>query len=141
LEYWRLLAHNHWFTLNVLGSKVRLCARCLGYLLGFISSFFILDYLSYPLGFLDNSVQQLVCILLALPYALDWVTQSWGFRQSSNPLRLTTGILMGVDIFIFSKLGSNLQASRTIFIGASLFVASIGYLGKLKRLNQLQRIE
>ena len=127
MELWRLLAHNHWFTLNLYGYKLRLCARCSGYLLGFTVPMLFLDSLANPLGFLGNGVQQLVCVILALPYTLDWVTQSWGFRQSSNPVRLATGILLGVDIFIFSRLG--LQDGRIIFVGAALFVAFIGYLG------------
>jgi uncharacterized membrane protein len=127
VELWRLLAHNHWFTLSLYGYRLRLCARCSGYLLGFTVPMLFSGSIAVPLGFLGSGVQQLVCVILALPYALDWVTQSWGFRQSSNPVRLATGILLGVDIFIFSRLG--LQAGRIIFVGAALFVALIGHLG------------
>ena len=142
MEYWRLLAHNHWFTLNVLGSKVRLCARCLGYLLGFIAPFFVLEYFRVdPLGFLDPDIRRLACVLLALPLALDWVTQSWGMRKSNNWIRLATGILMGVDVFLFSRLGSSLQTRRFIFVGVALSLAFIGYLGKLKRHHRFQRLE
>ncbi len=35
VELWRLLAHDHWFTLSLLGRELRLCARCSGYLIGF----------------------------------------------------------------------------------------------------------
>ena len=139
MELWRLLAHSHWFTLNVLGYDVRLCARCSGYILGFATPFLVLGHLADPLGFLNPGVQQLVCVLLTLPYALDWVTQSWGLRHSTNWVRLTTGIFLGVDIFIFSRLG--LQAWRIIFVGAALFVAFIGFVGKLKRPNQLQSLD
>jgi uncharacterized membrane protein len=132
MEYWKLLAHNHYFTLNIFGHKLRLCARCSGYLLGFITSIIYLDYLASPLGFLDLGIQQLACVLLALPYALDWITQSWGFRQSSNLVRLVTGILLSVDLFIFSSIWGSLQDGRITFVGAALFVAFIGYLGKLR---------
>lgn len=139
MELWRLLAHSHWFTLNLYGYRLRLCARCSGYLLGFITPFLVLDYLADPLGFLDPGVQLLACFLLALPYALDWVTQSWEVRQSSNWVRLVTGILLGVDVFIFSRL--SLQAGRIIFVSAALAVALIGYLGKLWRPDRFQRLE
>ena len=139
MEYWRLLAHNHWFTLNPYRYKLRLCARCSGYLIGFTTPLLVLGYLADPLGFLDPRVQLLACFLLALPYALDWVTQSWGFRQSSNRVRLTTGILLGVDVFIFSRL--SLQVGRIIFVSAALAVAFTGYLGKSKRPDRFQRLE
>lgn len=140
MELWRLLAHNHWVTLNLYGYRLRLCARCSGYLLGFITPFLVLGHLADPLGFLDPGVQLLACFLLALPYALDWVTQSWEVRQSSNWVRLTTGFLLGVDIFLFSRL-SSLQAGRTIFVSAALAVALIGYFGKLWRPDRFQRLE
>ena len=132
MEFWRLLAHNHWFTLNLHGYKLRLCARCSGYLLGFNTSLLISDHLAVPLGHFDPRVQQLACTLLAFPYTMDWVTQSWGFRQSNNWVRLATGILLGVSIFIFSGLG--FHAGRIIFIRAALAVAFIGCFGKLKPL-------
>jgi uncharacterized membrane protein len=132
LEYWKLLAHNHYFTLNIFGHKLRLCARCSGYLLGILTSIFYFNYLSNPLVFLDLGFQQQTCVILALPYALDWITQSWGFRESSNPVRLVTGILLGVDLILFSSIGSSLQESRITFVGGVLFVAFIGYLGKLR---------
>jgi len=136
MELWRLLAHSHWFTLNILGYEVRVCARCTGYILGFATPFLVLGHLADPLGFLNLGVQQLVCVLLTLPYALDWVTQSWELRHSTNWVRLATGILLGVDMFIFSRLG--LQAGKIIFVGGTLAVTFIGYIGKLKRSNQLQ---
>ena len=139
MELWRLLAHNHWFTLNLYGYKLRLCARCSGYLLGFTVPMLFLDSLAVPLGFLGNGVQQLVCVILALPFTLDWVTQSWGLRQSSNWVRLATGILLGVDVYIFSRLG--LLAGRIIFVGAALAIVFIGCFGMLKKPHELQRIK
>jgi len=137
LECWRLLAHNHWFTVNLYGYRVRLCARCSGYLLGFIAPYLVFDCFGVDLpGFLDPDTRLLAIALFALPYALDWITQSWGTRESSNWMRLATGILLGVDVFLFSRLGDGLLARKHIFIGVALVVASMGYLGKLKRPHQ-----
>ena len=123
--------------MNLYGYRVRLCARCSGYLLGFIAPHLVYNYFRVDLlGSMDPDTQLLACVLFALPYALDWVTQSWGIRESSNWLRLATGILLGVDIFIFSR-GGSLHTRRLIFIGVALIVALIGYLGKLKRPRQL----
>ena len=141
MELWRLLAHNHWFTLNLYGYKLKLCARCSGYLLGFSTPLLFLGYLAGPLGLMDPGVQRYVFFLLALPLVLDWITQSWGLRRSNNWVRLATGILLGVDVFLFSRFGSNLQTGRIIFVGAVLAVAFIGHLGKLKGVHLLQRFE
>lgn len=129
VELWRLLAHDHWFTLSLLGRELRLCARCSGYVVGLAAP----ALLSADPTALSPAARLPALILLAAPLALDWVTQSWGLRESTNPVRLATGILMGLDIFLFSRLG--IQSGRTIFVGAVLLVASAGYLGKLKRQN------
>ena len=130
MELWRLLAHDHWFTLSLLGRELRLCARCSGYLIGFAAPALLS---ADPQALLGPGLQWLALLLLAAPLTLDWVTQSWGLRESTNPVRLATGILMGLDIFLFSRLG--IQSGRTIFVCAALLVTSAGYLGKLKRQN------
>ena len=133
MEPWRLLAHNHWLTLNLCGYELRLCARCSGYLLGFTTPLLISGRVAELSESLDIRFQLIACFLLAIPYAVDWVTQSWGLRESSNRIRLVTGILLGMDIFLFSRL--NLIAGRTIFVNAALFVVLVGHFGKCKRTN------
>ena len=132
MEYWRLLAHNHWFTLNILGYRLRLCVRCTGYFLGFTIPIYLSSRFVFPLGFQNPRVLQLVYVLFALPFALDWISQSWGFRHSSNPIRLATGILLGLDIFIFSRHGWGIQDGWSIFVATALLVAFVGYIGKFK---------
>jgi len=128
MELWRLLAHNHWITLNLRGFKVRLCARCSGYTIGFTAPLLLEGYLDV-LWSLGTRVQVLVCVLLALPCVLDWLTQCWGLRESSNMLRLVTGILMGGGVLLFSQI-SSLQGKTNIFMGAALAVVLTGHIGK-----------
>ena len=121
---------------------MRLCARCLGYFIGFITPFFILEYYKINfLRFLDPNVQQIACILFALPLTLDWVTQSWGMRKSNNWIRLVTGILMGVDALLFSKLEGSPQIRIFLFVSVALSVTFLGYFGKLKRQHRIQSLE
>lgn len=127
---WRLLAHNHWITLNLHGYRLRLCARCSGYTLGFMAPLLMGDYLE-GLRSLEPGVQMLTCALLALPCVLDWVTQSWGLRESSNHVRLATGFLMGVGVLLFSWI-NNLQDRGAIFMGVALVVVLTGHLGKTR---------
>ena len=129
MELWRLLAHNHWVTLKVYGYELRLCARCSGYLLGFtvpqIASLNVATLKS-----LDARIQLLACTLLALPYVVDWVTQSWGMRESNNRVRLVTGIMMGLATFLFSRLG--IVSGRAIFVNLAMLAVLLGHLGKTK---------
>jgi len=131
LELWRLLAHNHWVTLKLYGIELRLCARCSGYLLGFTAPLLASGLVADLSRSLDIRVQMLACLLLALPYVVDWLTQSWGMRESSNGVRLATGILMGLGIFLFSRL--NLVSGRAVFVNTALLIALVGHHGKVKK--------
>lgn len=125
------MAHNHWVTLSLYGYELRLCARCSGYLLGFTAPLLVSGRIADLSKTLDARIRLLACFLLALPYVVDWVTQSWGLRESSNMLRLVTGSLMGVGIFLFSRY--DLASGRAIFVNAALFVVLVGRVGKAKR--------
>ena len=131
MELWRLLAHNHWVTLKLYGIELRLCARCSGYLLGFTAPLLASGLVADLSRSLDIRVQMLACLLLALPYVVDWLTQSWGMRESSNGVRLATGILMGLGIFLFSRL--NLVSGRAVFVNTALLIALVGHHGKVKK--------
>ena len=131
MELWRLLAHNHWVTLKLYGIELRLCARCSGYLLGFTAPLLASGLVADLSRSLDVRVQMFACFLLALPYVVDWLTQSWGTRESSNGVRLATGILMGLGIFLFSRL--NLVSGRAVFVNTALLIALVGHHGKVKK--------
>lgn len=118
-------------TLKLHGIELRLCARCSGYLLGFTAPLLFSGLVADLSGTLGVRVQLLACFLLALPYAVDWVTQSWGMRESSNEIRLATGVLLGMDIFLFSRL--DIVSGRAVFVNAALLIFVIGHLGKFKR--------
>ncbi len=133
MELWRLLAHNHWVTLNLYGIELRLCARCSGYLLGLTAPLLALSHITKLSESLDFRVQLTACFLMALPYVVDWLTQSWGMRQSSNGTRLITGFFMGVDVFLFSRL--NIVSGRALFADIALFIFLVGHLGKVKSPN------
>jgi uncharacterized membrane protein len=70
------------------GRQFPVCARCTGILVG---------YLTYPLFLLELvALPAWLGILLNLPAGIDGVTQAWGRRCSTNPLRLATGLLSGL---------------------------------------------
>lgn len=126
MEPWRLLAHRHWITLRILGRELRLCARCSGYALGLLAlaayraafGLRIFDSLGAPLQFL-------LCYLTVVPLALDWLTQSWGWRESSNGLRLLTGAILGGGLSLFSlvEMPPALKAQFCVYTAAVVLLA------------------
>ncbi|PKK37562.1 hypothetical protein BWI96_06800 [Siphonobacter sp. SORGH_AS_0500] len=70
------------------GKQFPVCARCTGIYLG---------YLSFPVFNFDlYYISSLFSILLIMPTLLDGLTQAYMRRESTNFIRLTTGILGGV---------------------------------------------
>lgn len=116
MELWRLLAHNHWYTLYLMGYELRLCARCSGYVLGLTAFTVSTSLLGLATGLWSESVMLFAIVVLSIPMILDWVTQSWGLRESTNFTRLLTGTLMGLGIGVFSQLSMSLEAKRLIFM-------------------------
>ena len=108
MEFWRLLAHKHWITIWIFGSELRLCARCTGYVFGFLSLMIFREFFWFP--FFHNvgpHIQLLICYLTVMPIAYDWLTQSWGWRESNNALRLLTGSIIGVGLSLLSQIDVN----------------------------------
>jgi uncharacterized membrane protein len=128
MEPWRLFAHRHWISLRILGRELRLCARCSGYALGLLAltayravfGLRIFDSLGTPLQFL-------LCYLTVVPLACDWLTQSWGWRESNNRLRLLTGTIIGVGLSLFSQVAapSSLKALCLVYTATAITAAGL----------------
>ena len=39
-----------------------------------------------------------VLSILPMPALLDWITQTWGIRESTTPLRMLTGSILGIGV-------------------------------------------
>ena len=70
-----------------------LCARCTGILSGFLIQFFLLHTV---LTYSFSAGNFLLFILPLLPVA-DWITQRLGYRESVNMIRVSTGLILGLD--------------------------------------------
>jgi uncharacterized membrane protein len=132
MELWQLFAHKHWFTLRALGLELRLCARCSGYLVGFLSFTALGGVAGLP-AFLALPFQHqlFICAMLTAPTAVDWLTQSLGLRESNNALRFITGASLGAVVSLYSSITS-MPNSMPIFVSVMSAVAVVGLLGKLK---------
>jgi uncharacterized membrane protein len=79
-------------SLDLFGVPMPICARCFGIyagLLGGIAAFQLVP-------FLRERVVRMVAFAAVTPLAIDGVTQLLGLRESTNPLRLVTGVVAGL---------------------------------------------
>lgn len=142
MELWRLLAHRNWFTLRAFGLELRLCSRCSGYLAGFL---FLTASRSVTgpqaLQALPTQLQFIICMLFAMPLILDWLTQSWGLRESDNFTRFITGAILGIGVSLYSVTEFLPDLKAPLFVLTALAVALIGLIGlKTKRYTFLDNI-
>ena len=79
-------------SLELFGVPMPLCARCVGIYAGMLAG--ILAFWAVPL--LRERVMRGVAFAAVTPLALDGLTQLTGLRESTNPLRLATGVIAGL---------------------------------------------
>ena len=75
------------------------CSRCTGIYIGAFS-YYILVYFIYVQY---NITVILAAILIIIPTFSDGLTQFFGFRESSNALRFSTGLIAGIGLGILVK--------------------------------------
>lgn len=124
LSYWmKLLAHRHWITLRFFDKKLRLCARCTGIVLGFVSLRVGTILLSLSIV-IPSTIGFILAFLFALPSIIDWMTHNLKFRQSKNNLRMLTGFLEGGGIGLLSltNLSLPLRILTIALIGTSVIL-------------------
>jgi len=90
--------------LTILGTPMPICARCVGIYGGFLVSLVAFPIVmktadsrqrtAGPHPRLLSAVRWLLSIA-ALPIFIDGMTQAMGLRESTNPLRLATGLMVG----------------------------------------------
>ena len=134
MELWRLFAHRHWFTLRFFNREVRVCARCSGYVAGFLVLRVLQRLFGSPiLDFLGTPYQLLFYLLFSIPLISDWLTQSWGWRESNNGLRFFTGALLGIGIAIFSSAHITPQLKAFLYLTTASIIFLLGFVGILLR--------
>jgi len=100
---WEILIAHHFpnryartIPLRVRGTWYHFCARCSGELVGFLA--LLIPYLALPA--VGNAVATptggIVLGLLPAVPLVDWLTQTTGGRESTNLLRVVSGVLLGL---------------------------------------------
>jgi uncharacterized membrane protein len=70
-----------------------------------------------------------VVLFLTAPTIVDWTTQSWRLRESTNRLRLITGFSEGVGISLLTIVAIPLAHKLLIILLVAGFTASLGMIG------------
>ena len=65
-----------------------------------------------------------------MPLVFDWLTQSWGLRESDNVTRFITGVILGVGVSLYSASGFLPDLKALLFVLIALIVSIIGMIGK-----------
>lgn len=98
--------------LELFGAPMPLCARCVGIYGGMLIG--ILAFWAVPL--LRERVMRGVAFAAVVPLALDGLTQLTGLRESTNELRIATGVIAGLafGLWILSAVERRGDASSHV---------------------------
>lgn len=79
-------------SLLLFGIPMPICARCVGIYLGMLAG--ILAFMALP--WVSERLMRIAAFIAVTPLAIDGLTQLAGLRESTNPLRLATGLTAGL---------------------------------------------
>jgi uncharacterized membrane protein len=95
------------------GWQMPVCARCFGIYAGIL-----LGTLIYPFAYGGKIPRWQVILAAAAPLAVDGITQLFLLRESTNLLRLMTGLIFGLIIpYCLIPVLDDMLSGREIFIG------------------------
>lgn len=101
------------------------CTRCSSIYIGFLLTFiFLLAY-----GFYYSRISILYSLFLLIPISIDGLSQAFEVRESTNYLRIFTGLLLGSSFSLL--LGKSLQNNLNLFAKEIFTLPSWHLLGLL----------
>ena len=110
---------NRTLQLRFMGWDQPLCTRCTSQWLSFGGFASVMACYSFDPGTLVWVA--LLCVL-PLPALVDWVTQSWGWRESTTPIRVATGSALGLGYALELHEAIQLDIIR-VLLGAGVYGA------------------
>jgi uncharacterized membrane protein len=83
--------------LMLFGVPMPICARCAAIYAGMFAGLIVaaLVFASHTMAWMDERSVRSFAFLAMVPMAIDGVTQLTGLRESTNPLRIATGLIAG----------------------------------------------
>ena len=106
---------NRTIGLRVLSWEQRFCTRCSGQWMATAACVALMLAFRWEIAL---PIWMVVLSLLPMPALLDWITQTWGIRESSTTLRMITGSILGI--------GAGFQAVAVVRLDWPAFVGGIG---------------
>ncbi len=96
-ERWRLLFRTICHgrperCLELFGAPMPICARCTAIYAGILAGLALFPLMSW----LQERFMRVVAFAALTPLAIDGLTQLAGLRESTNPLRIATGLIAGL---------------------------------------------
>jgi len=124
LTHHPLSASDHTFYFQFGRTKLYLCSRCSGMIIGIIMSIFFTHLVQqiFDTNF-SSEAALLITIIFPIPGLIDWGTQKLLFRTSTTESRLLTGFIIGVAAHFIAFTGE--YYFLTIFIVTFYFVILI----------------
>ena len=144
--YYLLLTHHpvsasdHTFYFQFGRTKIYLCSRCSGMIIGIILSIFLTHLVQSILNVQFSSELALfIIIVFPIPGLIDWGTQKLLFRKSTTESRLFTGFIIGVALHFISFTGE--YYFLTLFIVPFYFsiLVILIFLGQKKLVRELNK--
>ena len=119
------LRRNRTVGLSIFGWEQRFCTRCSAQWLAVAATVSLTIALGLDLPLV---VWAPLLAILPAPAPVDWITQTWGLRESGTAIRLGTGALLGMGMWASAVVG--LDYVR-VLIGIGVLAAYSGMIGGL----------
>jgi len=144
--YYLLLTHHpvsasdHTFYFQFGRTKIYLCSRCSGMIIGIIISAFLtyLVQLIFKVQ-LSSELALFVIIIFPIPGLIDWGTQKLLFRKSTTESRLFTGFIIGVALHFISFTGEYYFLTLMIVPFYFSILVILIFLGQKKLIKELNK--
>ena len=143
--YYLILTHHtadasdHTFYWQFGRTKIYLCSRCSGVIIGGILSIFVNRLLLLILNYtVSGEIALLLCIILPIPGIIDWGTQRMQIRKSTTQTRLITGFLIGVALHMVSFTYEYFSYMVIILLIYFTIFFILVYLGQRKEKKKYQ---
>lgn len=94
--------------LTIAGTPMPICARCVGIYGGFLAGLILFPILKGA----NERVMRILLAVAAMAMFLDGVTQAIGLRESTNPLRLATGLTVGAAFGLWALVAIETRARQ-----------------------------
>ncbi len=144
--YYLLLTHHpvsasdHTFYFQFGRTKIYLCSRCSGMIIGIIISAFLTYLVQLILNVqLSSELALFVIIIFPIPGLIDWGTQKLLFRKSTTESRLFTGFIIGVALHFISFTGQYYFITLLIVPFYFSILVVLIYLGQKKLIRELNK--